>query len=649
MRLIIAEKPKMGKEIATNLPGQKSYNQTHIECGDTVVTWCFGHILEQKMPVDYNEVWKQWTFETLPMVPTTWELKIKDDAKEQFNIIKKLANEATTIVNAGDPDREGQLLVDEVLHFIGNTKPVGRLWMSSWDEATVKAALANIRPNAEYIGYYNAALARSRADWLVGLNLTRAATIAGRNAGYEGTLSVGRVQTPTLALIVKRDELIEAHKTVMHYGVAGIFEHANGTFSAKWQSGDDLITDKSAADKVASLINKNAGRITEYNTKNGTESAPLPFNLAKLQMAASKSFGFTAQKTLDTAQSLYEKKLTSYPRSDCQYLPTSQHSDAKRIIQALPGDLTGSVDLTRIHAAFNDTEVTAHHAIIPLGNVVSGLTGDEEKLYNLVSKSYIALFMPVAQFTTVKIKLTIAAESFSASSKTYTAQGWKSIYTIEPEDDEQPESDKLPFFNIGDKVDCVRADVTQTQTKPPACFNDASLIDAMSNIYRHVTDENIKARLKETAGLGTEATRSNIIEELIKKSLLRREKGKGKAMQIISTPAGRKLVHALPDKLTSPELTALFEQFLESISNNETTVEEFLDLQLSFVEKQIENIKSAQIAAPTHKCPKCQSGLRKRNRKDGKGAFWSCSKYPACDFACDDKKVAPDFSPKRKK
>jgi DNA topoisomerase-3 len=406
----------MGKEIANYLPGKKLSKGSYIECGDTTVSWCFGHILEQKMPEEYNPNWKSWQIETLPMVPD-WALKIKPDAKEQFELLKRLIAQADEIVNAGDPDREGQLLVDEVLDFLGNRKPVMRLWLSAWDEASVKKALANIRPNSEYEGYYNAALARSRADWLVGINLTRAFTIAGRESGYDGVLSVGRVQTPTLALIVKRDELIEKHKQITHFGVAASFNHANGIINAKWQSGDDIVLDKSIAEAVANeVMRNNLGKITEYEVKPGKQQAPLPFNLSKLQVAASNQFGFSAQKTLDIAQSLYEThRATTYPRSDCQYLPISQHGDCTRIIKALPAEITQLMDINAMHSAFDDSKVTAHHAIIPTGVEPKGLSVDEQKLYDLICKSYAALFSPAAEYKTTKIKINVGQHTFSTS------------------------------------------------------------------------------------------------------------------------------------------------------------------------------------------------------------------------------------------
>lgn len=645
MRLIIAEKPKMGREIANYLPGQKTNHGDHIVCGNTTVSWCFGHILEQKMPDEYNPGWKQWTMDTLPMVPD-WSLKVKPDAKKQFDLLKKLIGEASEIVNAGDPDREGQLLVDEVLYFVGNTKPVNRLWLPAWDEDSVKKALSNIKPNSDYYGYYKAALARSRADWMVGLNLTRAFTIAGRQGGYDGVLSVGRVQTPTLALIVKRDEIIEKHKQITHYGVAGAFNHANGLISAKWQSGEEMITDKSVADAVAAeIVRNNLGKVTEYEVKDGKTAAPLPFNLAKLQIAASKQFGFSAQKTLDIAQALYEThKATTYPRSDCQYLPHSQHGDCSKIMASLPDELTRIMDASKKHAAFNDEKVTAHHAIVPTGVKPDNLSADEQKLFDLICKSYAAIFSPSAEYQTTKIIMNIGAYSFSASNKIYTNLGWKAIYANGDEDEEGAE--KLPVCEIGDRIECARADVTQTQTKPPSRYNDALLIDAMSNIYRHIDDPEMKARLKETAGLGTEATRAPIIEELVKKGLVKREKGKGKAEQLISTEVGRKLVAALPEKLTSPALTAYFETMLESVMED-STVEEFLELQERFTRKMIDVAKETTINLVQHACPKCKAALRKRTRKDGKGVFWACSAYPTCNYACNDAKGKPTFDNKK--
>ena len=342
MRVYIAEKPSMGAEIAKCLPGPVSRKDGYITTGGGVVTWGFGHILRQAEPGEYDKKYEKWRLEDLPIIPPEWKLFVADSCRKQFEIIKSLIDKATEIVHAGDPDREGQLLIDEVLDFLDNQKPVRRILLNALDEKSIKKAIASLRDNEEFHNLKQSALARSRADWLIGMNLSRAYTLAARRAGHQVTLPVGRVKTPTLALVVRREREIEGFTQASYFTVKAEFQHENGTFVAYWKPKDEQagldtegrLADQAIADELVEGLSAagTSGTIVLCETTEKKESQRLPVSLSTLQVMAGKKFGYDPQTVLDTAQKLYEKKLTTYPRSDCEFLPDSQYSDAAAII-----------------------------------------------------------------------------------------------------------------------------------------------------------------------------------------------------------------------------------------------------------------------------------------------------------------------------
>ena len=467
-RLFIAEKPSLGRAIASGLGNGKS-GDGQIVCGNDVVTWCFGHILEQAAPEDYDEKYKSWRMEDLPIIQSAWRLKVSDPAKKQFGVIKKLVKEAEEIVNAGDPDREGQLLVDEVLEYLGNKKPVKRILLNALDEKSVNAALADLRDNREFVGLKNSALARSRADWLIGMNLTRAYTIKMREAGHTGLVSIGRVQTPTMALVVRREEEIKNFKPVTHYGLQVDWRHANGIFSSVWQPKEDTVglddenrlLDRSVAEailqKLQSIQNL-AGRISTLEQQEKKEQPRLPYSLSSLQIDAGKKYGLSPQQVLDTMQSLYEKKLTTYPRSDCEYLPENQMADIDGIFDNLKNfsedfsSMIGKANPSLRSRAWNDKKISAHHAIIPTREKanLSALSDVEQKLYRMVATAYLAQFYPAHIYLATKIEVSCENEKFAAKGKTVKVMGWRSLYSSEPGEREgEDEQKSLPEMSKG--------------------------------------------------------------------------------------------------------------------------------------------------------------------------------------------------------
>jgi|ThiBio_inoc_biof_1041523.scaffolds.fasta_scaffold00229_10 DNA topoisomerase-3 len=664
MRLFIAEKPSLGRAIAQYLPvkgtpkGPAGKPPTHIVAGDDVVTWCFGHLLEMAQPEDYSEAFKKWDFELLPMVPDEWRLIPKDDAKGQIKAIKDLLAEADEVVNAGDPDREGQLLVDELLEHLGNKRPVKRIWLAALDETNVRKALADLRDNAGYQNLKASAEARQRGDWLVGMNLTRAYTLAGRQSGYDGVLSIGRVQTPTLALVVNRDLAIENFKPKDFFGVTASIKAAGGAFSARWKPSDAVpvddagrVLDRAIADGVAAKVAGQAGQVAKFEASEKKQAAPLPFSLSSLQAAANKKLGLSAQDVLDVAQELYEAKLTTYPRTDCNYLPEAQLGDAAAILAGLPDDyaeLVKQADPSLKSAAWNDKKITAHHAIIPTGQRAE-LKGKQAQVFDLIVRAYLAQFFPAHTYRQTSIVLDVAGETFTASGKVPLSPGWKVVFGAAADEDEdakdEDKDDKqtLPALKNGEAVACESAKVEGKKTTPPARFTEGTLIQAMTNIHQLVEDPELKKRLKETAGIGTEATRAGILETLKKRGFIA-EKGK----QIISTDPGRKLIIALPDAVKSPGLTGLFEQVLDGIAEGRVTPAQFLAKQLEYVSKYVEQAKGASLGlAAAHPCPVCKEGHLRRRTSD-KGPFWGCSRYQeGCKTSFPDKAGKPDFAPKK--
>jgi DNA topoisomerase-3 len=665
MRLFIAEKPSMGKEIAKNLGG-KMVSQgpagkppTHIEVGSDVVTWCFGHLLEMAPPEHYSEAFKKWSFDTLPIEPKAFELLPKSNAKGQISAIKTLLKKATTVVNAGDPDREGQLLVDELLEHLGNTKPVQRIILQALDEASVKQALSNLQPNTapQFVGWKNAAMGRQRSDWFWGMNLTRAHTLL---SSAKGVTSIGRVQTPTLGLVVARDLAIENFRSKDFYGVSASIEGASPVFSAKWKPSDSVsvdesgrLLDRSIAQTVCDKVQGQTAFVASFEAVDKKQSAPLPYSLSSLQLAASKKLGLGAQKVLDIAQVLYEQKLTSYPRTDCPYLPESQHSGAEQIAKCLPemySALVKGANFSIKSGAWNDSKVTAHHGIIPTGQKAN-LSGDEAALYDMIVLAYLAQFYPPFVYKQTTIALEIAGEKFTASGKAPINQGWKVVFGSD-ETEEGEDKQTLPVLTPGQSLLCKSAEVEAKKTTPPLRFTEGTLIQAMTNVHQSVEDPEIKKRLKETAGIGTEATRAGIIETLKKRGFIETPtsgKDKGK---LVSTPTARELIAKLPDSLKSAGVTGLFEQALESVAKGETSLDVFMEKQTAFVKKYVELAKqgapASKPSAPPVPCPACNKG-RLRLLTGSKGPFWGCSGFKeGCKTTFPDLDGAPDLAKLKK-
>lgn len=658
MRLFIAEKPSLGKAIASGLGGGTPGDGC-IVCGSDVVTWCFGHILEQAAPEEYDEKYKTWRMADLPILPSVWKLNVTKSCAKQFSSIKKLVKEADEIVNGGDPDREGQLLVDEVLEYIGNKKPVKRILLNALDEKSVREALADLRDNSDFLGLKNSALARSRADWIIGLNLTRAYTIRMRTAGYQGAASVGRVQTPTMALVVRREEAIKNFHPVTHYALQVEWKHEHGMISSVWHPREDMqgldeenrLLDRNAADALLSRLQTNASvaaRIIKLEQQEKKEQPRLPYSLSSLQIEAGRKHGLSPQEVLDTMQSLYEKKLTTYPRSDCDYLPENQLADVAVILgnlKGLSGEISAMVngaDPSLRSKAWNDKKISAHHAIIPTRVKVDldALSEMEAKLYLMVTMAYLAQFYPAHVYLAAKVEMEWNGEHFVAKGKTVKTMGWRSLYKTDTMTDEKEEDDNqqksLPAMREGDNAYFIDGNVAERETKPPSRFTPATLLAAMKNIHKHVKDKSLQVALQESQGIGTEATRAGIIETLQTRGFLIIEK-----KHLVPCEKAYQLCSVLPDEILYPDTTALWEQQLDEIKEGKLSVADFFSKQEETLRKLLRQAQEAKIAEAKDivKCPNC--GKPMTRRKGPNGIFWGCSGYPECKTTMEDNKGKP--------
>ena len=699
MRLFIAEKPSMAREISKCLPVNKNIQKRngYFIQGDDVVTWVVGHVLHQAEPGDYDDKYIRWRPQDLPIVPTEWKLLITDSSRQQFETVKELIGKADIIVNAGDPDREGQLLVDEVLYFVGNTKPVQRILLNALDEKSVKSALGDLRDNQDFHNLYQSALARARADWLIGMNLSRAYTLSERYKGNKVTLPIGRVKTPTLALVVRRERELADFKPVDYFTVKILYTHENGTFWATWQpkeeqkglDPDGRLINKDVAESLVQRLSESPSGIVKSVTQSKRKDPQrLPLSLSSLQVLAGKAYSYDPQTVLDTAQKLYEKKLTTYPRSDCEYLPPNQYGDRIAILSNLvqSGDeklsqWAQNADRNIKSRAWNEKKITAHHAIIPttVACNVNSLTQAERNIYFLISQAYIAQFYGEHVYEQTRIVVGQCEEEFVANGRVVIEEGWKSLYKRQksktnadgdepdltdergaeagPKKDAIEEADHLPAVKKNDDVEYTDSSVEAKQTKPPSRFTPSTLLQAMKEIHKFVKNEELKKQLKAVSGIGTEATRANIIDELISRGFM---KTSGKKQVLSPTDTGYLLVDALPDELLYPDETAVWEERLALMSEGEDTLESFLKDQIQFLQhlidklgfdKQVsrdqmmpnvvrtisnQNSKRPMDANQVNRkdlpeCPSCKKGrLQQRNGKFG--AFLGCTNYPSCRY-----------------
>jgi len=634
-RIFIAEKPSLGRAIATALPNPQKKQQGYILCGNgDVVTWCIGHLLEQVEPEVYDDKYKRWNLNDLPIIPQLWQLRPRKTASKQLTVIRKLLKESGQIIHAGDPDREGQLLVDEVIDYLKVSSrrkaSIQRLLINDLNYPAVKRALSQMRNNKEFVSLSVSALARSRADWLYGMNMSRAYTLLGQQAGYQGVLSVGRVQTPVLGLVVRRDEDIMNFISRDYYTLFALIPYDDGQSIVdirarwkpskacqQWQDEEGRVLYRALVENVVGRIKNQKALVVDSEQKKTKQSSPLPYSLSSLQIDASKRYEMSAQEVLNVCQSLYEKhKLITYPRSDCRYLPNEHYAQAHSVVVAIGhnaqemSNAVSGADLTLYSKAWNDKKVAAHHAIIPTPKLasVNGMTGNEIKIYQQIARQYLMQFYPSALYAEAKLVFDIAGGCFIAKGRKLVEPGWKTLIGKENQEDIGVET--VPPLEKGNALICQEGEIHDKKTEPPKSFTEATLLQAMTGIGRFVDDKALKKILKETDGLGTEATRAGILDALFKRNLLIRQ---GKS--ISSSPAGRGLVHALPNESTFPDMTAHWEHQLQGMADKNQAYQPFM----LGLEQQINSImvgvKTNPVPISLKDLPSTERSKTRRNPK----------------------------------
>lgn len=646
MKLFLCEKPSQGQDIAKVL-GVKQRADGYISSSDgkIVVTWGIGHLVEQFSPEKYDIALKRWSFDTLPIIPKTWQLEAKKNTKKQFNTVIHLIKKASHIVISTDADREGEMIARELIDIAGFKGKIERLWLSALDETSVRRALMNLKPGQDTLSLYYAGLGRSRSDWLIGMNFSRLFTLLAQQQGYQGKpLSVGRVQSPTLAMVVHRDREIAHFTPKKHYTLnVELLTPRQEKFIAYYVIPETYLDEAGLCLQPQELQKAQTdiqqlgqASLIGIETRLEKHSPPLLFSLSDLQSECNRLFGLGAQQVLDIAQSLYEThKATTYPRTDCGYLPESQFADVPNIIhnisKTIPQyqEMIANLNQAQKSRAWNDKKITAHHGIIPTVGMVNfnKMHENEKKVYDLICRRYLAQFLPVFEVAKTSISLKSGEHQLLAKGNVIKAKGWKILFNYADNEDKEDNKQTLPHLAQEDNIIVNDTQLNTLQTSPPVHYTEGTLLSAMKNAARFVTDERLKQRLRETEGLGTEATRAGLIQGLIDKGFLKK---KGKSL--LATDEAYALIDSLPDLLKNPGLTALWEQALNQIAEGTLNLSEFMQKQEAFIKHLMQEclhqgIKMGKIEI--RKCPKCDSLMVKRTGKNG--AFWGCSKYPSCD------------------
>lgn len=628
MRLFLCEKPSQAKDIAKVLGANRRGDGCWLGPGVTV-TWCIGHLLETAPPDAYDARFKRWVLGDLPIIPERWKMQVKPKTASQFKAVKRLLGEASELVIATDADREGEMIARELVEHCRYRGPIQRLWLSALDDASIRKALATLKPGAETFSLYHSALGRSRADWLIGMNMSRLFTLLGRQSGYQGVLPVGRVQTPTLRLVVDRDRSIADFVPVPYWSIEVALRADGMPFTAQWRAAEDRCDDQGrcldpehARQAATAIESGEQAQVLKVRTERMREAPPLLFDLGTLQEVCSKKLGLGAQETLDIAQALYEThKLITYPRSDCGYLPLSQHGEAPAIIAALGrsdpslSELLTHVQPQRRSRAWNDAKVSAHHGIIPTAAVtdLSRLVGKQRAVYTLIRARYLAQFLPNHEYDRTQADFDCAGQALRAVGKVIVEPGWRRALpeALTPVKGREPvPAQALPVLSEGQHCNVMSVNLKDLWTQPPKPFTEGDLIKAMKNVAKLVDDPRLKQKLKDTTGIGTEATRAGIIQGLLDRGYLTKQ---GKALS--ASPAAFSLIDAVPRAIADPGTTAIWEQALDMVQSGEMSLEEFVAKQSAWMRKQVERCRGLSLTITGPASPAGNAAPWKKKRK----------------------------------
>jgi len=638
VKVCIAEKPSVAKEIARILKADNR-KDGYFEGNGYQVTWTFGHLCTLKNPEDYTPDWKQWRMNALPMIPPRFGIKIieNDGVKKQFSIIEKLFAGCDEVINCGDAGIEGELIQRWVYTKAGCSKPMRRLWISSMTDEAIKEGFEKLKDGQDFDRLYSAGNARAIGDWLLGMNASRLYTL--KYVDGKGVLSIGRVQTPTLALIVRRFEEIHNFVPKTFWEIKTkyrnvIFNSTKGRFDTAEE-----------ASQVIDEIKTKLFEIISFEQKKGNEAPPRLFDLTALQVECNKKFSFTADDTLKYIQSLYEKKMVTYPRVDTTFLPDDMYPKIEGILKNMEpyaGFITPLLGkkIKKSKKVFDDTKITDHHAIIPTGTRPSGLMLSEKKVYDLIARRFIAVFYPDCIVSNTTVKGMAGAYEFKTTGKVILEDGWRVLYP-KKEADKETENDAseeqiMPHFEKGEKGEHI-PDLLEKQTQPPKMHTEATLLRAMETAGKQVEDDELRELMKEN-GIGRPSTRANIIETLFKRKFVTREK-----KNLVPTQTGIQLIHTIQNELLkSAELTGMWEKKLRQIEKGEYDPKSFLDEMKEMVSQLVAEVKvetkkmivieqdlkhEEKKAAPIT-CPKCKKGTIIK----GKTAY-GCSEYRnGCTF-----------------
>jgi DNA topoisomerase-3 len=664
--LIIAEKPSVGQDYARALGGGFQKHEGYLESEDRIVSWAIGHLVELAEPEDYDDSLKRWSIKTLPVLPETFKLRPDARGKKQLDIIKRLMkrDDVDEIVNGCDAGREGELIFAYILDVAKVKKPVRRLWVSSMTRAAIGEGFENLRDGEEMVNLQAAARSRSEADWLVGMNATRAATVRGRALG--GVVSLGRVQTPTLALIVRRDLEIDAFEPETYFQVDARFGlDGPRAYTGRWFEGkEDRTSERERAEAVATAATGAPATVESVKRTERKTRPPLLYDLTSLQRDANSRFGMSASRTLQAAQRLYEGSsagaVITYPRTRSQFLPSDQIGNLKGIARGLTGlpfartaaQYVAGLDVLPLARVVADAKVDDHHAIIPTGELpTKELSGDDARIYELVVRRFLAVFHPEAKFEDTEIVTVAAEHRFRTRGRRLIEAGWRGAAFGEEAAAEEPQGDEdeprqvLPKVDEGERGTCEQAEVLEKQTKPPARYSEASLLRDMETAGKQIEDEEVRQAMKD-AGLGTPATRAETIEKLLRVGYIERL---GRSLR--ATAKGRQAIGLLHDHaITSAELTGKWEQRLTAIERGEESRDGFMDDIRRFTTEVVDyfrNLTAEEVRAQRAEIGPCPNGdgVIRENRAAYGCSSWQSKEEPGCGFVIWKQQKGRSISP----